>query len=140
MENSRKSYESATQQLVSFLEHVTTMLQATSPSQRKLFEATKAQVLKTTGKNYKHRFSLGHGSNSSQLGDSIFRAESMPGTLINHGQKSVLLDVSSPSRILSYAKPFAIISTKDSYLKGFKHSIFFFSFSNYRFLLPNHSV
>ena len=44
MENSRKSYESATQQLVSFLEHVTTMLQATSPSQRKLFEATKAQV------------------------------------------------------------------------------------------------
>ena len=81
MENSRKSYESATQQLVSFLEHVTTMLQATSPSQRKLFEATKAQVLKTTGKNYKHRFSLG-----SQVGDSIFRAESMPGNLlINHG-------------------------------------------------------
>ena len=76
MENSRKSYESATQQLVSFLEHVTTMLQATSPSQRKLFEATKAQVLKTTGKNYKHRFSLG----SIPSADAIFRAESMPGT------------------------------------------------------------
>jgi len=80
MENSRKSYESATQQLVSFLEHVTTMLQATSPSQRKLFEATKAQVLKTTAQGtknyYKHRHSLGSGSATP---DSMFRAESMPG-------------------------------------------------------------
>ena len=76
MENSRKSYESATQQLVSFLEHVTTMLQATSPSQRKLFEATKAQVLKTTGKSYKqphHRFSLDANTTA------MFRAESLPG-------------------------------------------------------------
>ena len=78
MENSRKSYESATQQLVSFLEHVTTMLQATSPSQRKLFEATKAQVLKTTGKNYKHRFSL-TGSGGGSPTEPMFRAESMPG-------------------------------------------------------------
>lgn len=73
MENSRKSYESATQQLVSFLEHVTTMLQATSPSQRKLFEATKAQVLKTTGKSYKHRFSLDANTTA------MFRTESLPG-------------------------------------------------------------
>ena len=84
MENSRKSYESATQQLVSFLEHVTTMLQATSPSQRKLFEATKAQVLKTTAQGtknyYKHRFSLsGSGAGTP---DSMFRAESMPGTYV----------------------------------------------------------
>ena len=77
MENSRKSYESATQQLVSFLEHVTTMLQATSPSQRKLFEATKAQVLKTTGKSYKHRFSLD--------ANTMFRAESLPGMYENIG-------------------------------------------------------
>lgn len=84
MENSRKSYESATQQLVSFLEHVTSMLQATSPSQRKLFEATKAQVLKTTGKNYKQRFSLGGSSSTSSSGEPMFRAESMPGkNLIN---------------------------------------------------------
>ena len=72
MENSRKSYESATQQLVAFLDHVTLMLQATSPSQRKLFEATKAHVLRTTGKNQK-RFSLDASSSP------IFRAESMPG-------------------------------------------------------------
>ena len=83
MENSRKSYESATQQLVSFLEHVTTMLQATSPSQRKLFEATKAQVLKTTAQGtknyYKHRFSL----SGAGTPDSMFRAESMPGTYLH---------------------------------------------------------
>ena len=82
MENSRKSYESATQQLVSFLEHVTTMLQATSPSQRKLFEATKAQVLKTTGKHYKHRFSLG------SINEPMFRAESMPGNSIFNASQS----------------------------------------------------
>ena len=90
MENSRKSYESATQQLVSFLEHVTTMLQATSPSQRKLFEATKAQVLRTTGNgsigssgskgSYKQRLSMGAGSSASSSGsEPMFRAESMPG-------------------------------------------------------------
>ena len=91
MENSRKSYESATQQLVSFLEHVTSMLQATSPSQRKLFEATKAQVLRATGngstgssstgsRNSK-RFSLGGSSASSSTSEPMFRAESMPGKL-----------------------------------------------------------
>ena len=82
MENSRKSYESATQQLVSFLEHVTTMLQATSPAQRKLFEATKAQVLKNTVKNSKHRYSLG-----SSFLDSISRAESMPGMCLNRSRR-----------------------------------------------------
>ena len=81
MENSRKSYESATQQLVSFLEHVTTMLQATSPSQRKLFEATKAQVLKTTGKSYKHSNSSSSITNNrfSLDANTMFRAESLPG-------------------------------------------------------------
>jgi hypothetical protein len=69
MEKSRKSYEMATQQLVTFLEQVTTMLQATSPSQRKMFEATKAQVSNLTKKT-RHRFSLDA---------NMFRAESMPG-------------------------------------------------------------
>ena len=79
MENSRKSYESATQQLVSFLEHVTTMLQATSPSQRKLFEATKAQVLKTTGKSYSKQPPLHHRFSLDANTTAMFRAESLPG-------------------------------------------------------------
>ena len=89
MENSRKSYESATQQLVSFLEHVTTMLQATSPSQRKLFEATKAQVLKTTGKSYKHSSSSSSSSITNNRfsldANTMFRAESLPGMYENIG-------------------------------------------------------
>ena len=60
MENSRKSYESATQQLVSFLEHVTTMLQATSPTQRKLFEATKVQNFFSNLRNVNFSISLVH--------------------------------------------------------------------------------
>ncbi len=72
METSRKSYEIATQQLVTFLEQVTTMLQATSPSQRKLFEATKAQVNKVT-RSTRHRLSMDA---------NMFRAESMPGNYL----------------------------------------------------------
>lgn len=74
MEDSRRTYESATERLVMFLEQVTTMLQATSPSQRKFLESTRAEVSKiakrTRMQNHK-RFSLDSSS--------IFRAESMPG-------------------------------------------------------------
>ena len=42
MESSRKTYELATQRLVSFLDEVTSALQSTSPGHQKLINATKA--------------------------------------------------------------------------------------------------
>lgn len=78
MESSRKTYELATQRLVSFLDEVTAALQSTSPHHRKLVENTKAEVSKVARRARAHqkRFSM----ESSMSGVSLMsRAESMPG-------------------------------------------------------------
>ena len=59
---------------MSFLEQVTSMLQATSPSQRKLVESTRAEISKVArraARMQQKRYSLDVASMS--------RAESMPG-------------------------------------------------------------
>ena len=79
MESSRKTYELATQRLVSFLDEVTAALQSTSPHHRKLVENTKAEVSRVARRARAHqkRFSM----ESSVSGMSLMsRAESMPGT------------------------------------------------------------
>lgn len=74
MEDSRRTYESATERLVMFLEQVTTMLQATSPSQRKFVESTRAEVSKIA-----KRAKMQNSKRFSLDSSSMFRAESMPG-------------------------------------------------------------
>jgi len=76
MEDSRRTYESATERLVVFLEQVTSMLQATSPSQRKFVESTRAEVSKIAKRakmQTTKRFSLDS--------NTLFRAEKLPGIL-----------------------------------------------------------
>ena len=100
MESSRKTYEEATQRLVSFLEQVTTVLQGTSPVQRKLLESTRAEVSKVARRariqgsqpylsRAAKRFSLDSISQNSLMS----RAESMPG--LNSGFGDSLLSLST---------------------------------------------
>lgn len=91
MESSRKTYEMATQRLVTFLEEVTTALQYTSPAHRKLIESTKAEVSRVA-RRASRAVATGHtihrtrgpvgkrlSLDSSTQGGVMFRAESMPG-------------------------------------------------------------
>ena len=100
MESSRKTYEEATQRLVSFLEQVTTVLQGTSPVQRKLLESTRAEVSKVARRariqgsqpyiqRAAKRFSLDSVSQASLMS----RAESMPG--LTSGLGGSLLSLST---------------------------------------------
>ena len=74
METSRRTYEEATQQLVTFLEQVTTVLQGSGPVQRKLMESTRAEISRVArrAKIQSKRLSLDSQS-------IISRTESMPG-------------------------------------------------------------
>ncbi len=84
MNSSRKTYELATQRLVSFLDEVTTALQATSPAHRRLVENTKAEVSKVARRANR---AANHGQLTKRMsldsairpGGVMSRAESMPG-------------------------------------------------------------
>jgi len=79
MEDSRRTYESATERLVVFLDQVTSMLQATSPSQRKFVESTRAEVSKIA-----KRAKMQNTKRISLDSNTIFRAESLPGIFLAH--------------------------------------------------------
>uniref|UniRef100_A0A0K2U5G1 Uncharacterized protein n=1 Tax=Lepeophtheirus salmonis TaxID=72036 RepID=A0A0K2U5G1_LEPSM len=76
LENSRKTYESATERLMSFLEQVSLVIQATSPAHKKLIESTRAEVSAITRKTRGRSYAYHSSAHSSQ--QAISRAESMP--------------------------------------------------------------
>lgn len=76
MESSRKTYELATQRLVSFLDEVTTALQTTSPAYKRFVESTRAEVSRVA----RRARQTSEAANKRHSIDSfISRAESMPG-------------------------------------------------------------
>lgn len=107
MESSRKTYEQATNRLVTFLEQVTTVLQGTSPVQRKMLESTRAEVSKVARRariqgsqaylQRGKRFSIDSTSQNS----AISRAESLPG--LNSGFGGSLLSLSTSTTEASSA-------------------------------------
>ena len=100
MESSRKTYEEATQRLVSFLEQVTTVLQGTSPVQKKLLESTRAEISKVArrariqgSQPYLQRAAKRFSLDSISQNSIMSRAESMPG--LNSGFGGSLLSLST---------------------------------------------
>jgi len=94
METSRRTYEEATNRLVTFLEQVTSVLQggggsqASNPVQRKLMESTRAEISRVArrAKIQNKRLSLDSQS-------IISRTESMPG--LNFGLNGSLLSINT---------------------------------------------
>ena len=95
MESSRRTYEMATQRLVTFLDEVTSALQATSPQHRKLVESTKAEVSRVARRA--QRASANKRLSLDSASTLISRAESMPGLNFDSGLTGSQLSLCSSS-------------------------------------------